>query len=179
MLDLFDITQTTADGGGIAQPVLLHVALGNGAGTAFDVAVKDYGTGSTAEHYAFVADVTGRLHVFDVSFDKLPFATPYGSPYPVDQHLMRVAELEFPKDPHDGQRTNVVDVETEGSYLYCALSRAGVGIVDISDPENPELCCVLDTPGLALGISFRTVSGQRQLIVGDSRCGIRVYNIGS
>ena len=83
------------------------------------------------------------------------------------------------KDPHDGQRTNLIDLELDGDWLYCALGRAGLGIVDVSQPPTtspPVLCAVLDTPGLALGIAIRTLAGgQKQVVVGDSRGGVRVY----
>jgi hypothetical protein len=46
-------------------------------------------------------------------------------------------------------------------------------------PPRFPLIAVLDTPGLDLGLAFRTfTAGQQsvtQMIVGDSRCGIRVY----
>jgi hypothetical protein len=87
--------------------------------------------------------------------------------------------LDFPKDPHDGHLPNVIEMEIQGDYLYCALSRGGIGIVNISDPTTPILCEVIATPGLALGLAFRTFPGGEadvtQLIVGDSLCGIRVY----
>jgi hypothetical protein len=81
----------------------------------------------------------------------------------------------FPKDPYDGHLPNVIDMEIEGDYLYCALARGGVAVVDISDPVDPHLCNILPTPGLAMGVAFRTVAGNPQMIVGDSRCGMRVY----
>jgi hypothetical protein len=189
MLVLFDITGT--GDGSFGQPDLLQVGVGSlgpaDGGNAFDVVTKAYGTGTARRTYAFVADVLGRLIVFNVSYDKLfPKATPPliqpppspTDPPPPDQILMPIKELPFPRDPYDGQFANCTDLAIDGNYLYCALGRAGVGVVDIANPTDPELCAVIDTPGLALGLVTRTVTvaGQpvTQLIVGDSRCGVRV-----
>jgi hypothetical protein len=90
--------------------------------------------------------------------------------------LTPTATLAFDRDPYDGSPPDVVDVVIEGDYAYLALSRSGVGVVDISDPLTPTLVVVLDTPGLAQGLALRRDSLDRpQLLVGDSRAGIRLY----
>jgi hypothetical protein len=87
------------------------------------------------------------------------------------------AVLKFPSDPYDGMRTNCLDLELDGNYLYCALGRAGVGVVDISNWKTPTLCKIVDTPGVVEGIAARTVGTppRKQMIVSDSRCGVRIY----
>jgi hypothetical protein len=180
-LALFDVTRT---GSTPSDPQLLKVAttqVGEStgdAGHAFTVVVATRGTGSTAHQYAFVGDIdVGRVLVYDVSYDQLFPAS--SVPYPTSDLQFPIAVLPLPRDPYDGAPTNVIALKiptTQPNYLYCALSRTGVGVVNITDPTNPQLCTILDTPGLALGLSFRMLAGNHeQMIVGDSRCGIRVY----
>jgi hypothetical protein len=170
MLVLLDVTGT-GDGVHFREPTVLRVALGTGQGNAFCVRTKIAGRRA----YAYVGDIQGRIAVFDVSGDKLlPLPTlPYAA-LPT-QFLAPLFELDLPRDPVDGLPANCVDMEIVGDYLYVALARLGLGILDISQPTRPQLIAVLDTPGLAMGLSQRTVPGGVQLIVGDSRCGIRVY----
>lgn len=163
-------------------PPILRVFLGPVGGGAFALKVKSYETQNGPRSYAFVADFSGSLLVYDVSASVLfaEAAVPPGSPYlptrtPV---LTSTATVNFDPDPYDGIRPDVVDIAIEGDYAYCALSRAGVGVVDISNPFNPVLITVLDTPGLAQGLALRRDSLNRpQLLVGDSRAGIRLYGI--
>jgi len=120
----------------------------------------------------------GEIWVFDVTGGNL---LPVPSvPYrPTTEFLAPTWKLHLPRDPYDGYAANCIDLEIVGDYLYCALGRHGVGIVDISDPGNPQLIDVMDTPGLALGLSQRSVLvgtvWEVQLIVGDSRGGLRIY----
>lgn len=179
MLVLLDVTET---GVSFAQPELLRVGLGGGQGHAWAVETKTYGTGPDARTYAFVGDVLGSILVFDVSYDQLfPAATaPYINPNDPEGNpiLERVGGLLFPVDPYDGHRANCVDLELDGDILYCALGNQGVGIVDVSVATDPALLAVIDTPGIVMGLALRTVGTSpsvRQLVVGDSLCGIRVY----
>jgi len=70
-------------------------------------------------------------------------------------------------------------MEVDGDFLYCALARGGVAVLDISRPSGAPLniqpFVILDTPGLAQGVAFRGTGVSRQLIVGDSRAGLRLY----
>lgn len=176
MLTLVDVT-STGDGVTFASPQVLRIALGNGVGNAFAVRTKTIGRNT----FAFVGDLTGKLMVFDVSGTKLfpapPF--PYVNPPGTPPFLPLLAEINFPEDPYDRIRANCIDIECVGEFLYCALSRNGVGIVDIHHPASPVLVDVMDTPGLVLGCSTRTVSSgsgtATQLIVGDAHCGVRIY----
>lgn len=178
MVDIFDVTALS---GGITDPPIQRIAIGTESpGHSFDVAVKSVGEGSGATHYLYVADVLGNLLVFDVSYSILfespsQASAPYLESTPFLTPIL-TASRRFPRDAHDGLLQNVIDVEIEGSILYCAMGRAGVALVDISEPTNPRLCSVIETPGMALGIAFRTVGSHRQMIIGDSRCGIRVYS---
>jgi hypothetical protein len=177
MLVLYDIT-TTGDGT-FGTPELLRVGIGTNPGHAFAVKTKTYGTGSTARTYAFVADITGSLYAFDVTGDKVFPKAPANKPYlPTSKVLLPVSMLVFPNDPYDGLRANCIDLELDGVYLYCALGRAGVGIVDVTDALHPQLCAVLDTPGIVEGLAIRIVGTSpphKQVIVCDSRCGFEVY----
>jgi hypothetical protein len=129
--------------------------------------------------YAFVSDGLSRLMVFDIS--ELQTVPPATLPYYGHNHfLIPVApDVIFPIDPYDGKPANVIDLalDKDNNYLYCALGRAGVAVVDVSNPLAPTLVSVLDTPGLVLGVTIRKLqNGDEQLVVGDSRCGIRVYH---
>ncbi len=184
ILLLYEVTDTA--GPSFVAPTLLRVALGPRVaptgeppgGHAWSVRAKTYGSGSSARTYAFVGDMRGRLVVFDVSGDQLfsspsPATTPYLPATPV---LSSVASFDFPPDPFDGLRPNITDIEIDANFAYCAVARAGVGIFDISDPLHPSLAELLDTPGLAMGITLRTDErGFRQMLVGDNNCGIRLY----
>lgn len=177
MLVLFDVTETGAPS--FLRPKLLRVFVGDDEGHSFALAIKTYGTGPSATTYAFVGDILGKLLVFDVSSSKIFPAAPPGPYLPGNSVLRLDAMLDFPKDPYDGWRANVIDLAVDGNFLYCALGRGGMGIVDITNPLSPFLCAVLDTPGLVLGLGLRTVGTPtnpvKQLIVGDSRCGVRLY----
>jgi hypothetical protein len=174
MIVIFKVNGT--GDGSFQAPQLWLIGLGSGLGDAFAVKVRKYQTDAGTKYYAFVGDITGRLLVFDIS--SLQYTPTATIPYLGANHILApvAPDLVFPKDPYDGFLPNVIDMYIEGDFLYCALARAGVAIVNIADPQNPVLCDIMDTPGLALGLTFRTLpSGARQMIVGDSRCGIRVY----
>jgi len=176
MLALVDVTQT--GNGTFGLPILSRVAFGMlqppalpQQGHAFSVAIKT----TSARAYAFVGDLLGKVEVIDVSGTKLRPApsTPY---LPTTSPLYAFAVIQLPRDPVDGLPTNCVDMEIVGNYLYCALARQGIGVIDISPlPNTPQLVAVIDTPGMVTGLSQRTVGGVTHLIVGDSRCGIRIY----
>ena len=69
-----------------------------------------------------------------------------------------------------------MDVELDGNFAYCALGRGGVAIVDILDPKVPFIVEILETSGVAEGITFRTdENGKRQMVVGDIHSGLRLY----
>jgi len=184
ILVLHDVTETA--GSDFAAPVLLRVALGPreapprepAGGLAWAVRTKSYGTGTEARVYAFVADARGRILVFDVSADQLyaspsPATVPYLPQTPI---LPTVATLDLPSEPFDGRRPNLVDLEIDGEYLYCAAARAGVAVIRISDPLRPVLVELLDTPGLAMGLALRTDEhGRTQMLAGDNNCGLRLY----
>jgi hypothetical protein len=193
MVVFYDVTET---GASFQPPQLLKVALGpapistpDDYGLAWVVTTKTYGSGPDAKTYAFVGDLMGRLLVFDVSYDQLfPDATqPYiaslsGSEAIPNPFLLPVAVFNFPVDPYDGLRPNCPDLEVDGNYLYAALGRAGVGVLDVTTAAyatSPSLSnfTLVDTPGFTTGIMFRTdpTSQARQMIVGDVQCGVRLY----
>jgi hypothetical protein len=185
MLVIFQVTDTGAPSGapptvGPPTPQLWRIALGNGPGNAFCVRTQTYLSPEGVKTiYAFLGEGTGRLIVFDLS--ELQTVLPATLPYYGNNHFIisAIPDLVFPKDPYDGHPANVTDLalDKDTNFLYCALGRAGVAIVDVSDPLNPVLIEILDTPGLALGVTIRKLpNGDKQLVVGDSRCGIRVYH---
>jgi hypothetical protein len=191
LIDVFDVTNT-GDGTTFAIPQLLRVALGDEQGNAFSVRVKSYVIGGVTKIYAFVANAwsavasgtvpVSRVLVFNMTELQTDSPPPPGTPYiTFGQFITPVAhggvtvDVRFPIDPYDGQPANVVDLAIDGNYLYCALARTGVGVVDITDPENPMVCDILDTPGVVEALTVRPLATGHQLIVGDSRCGVRVY----
>ena len=171
-LVIYDVTETAPPA--FQEPVLLRVGTGGGGdGEAFAVRGKLYP--SSGKTFAFVADLSGKLLVFDVSWSELypPASDPYLPQTPV---LQPVATLLFPVDPYDGLRPNCMDVELDGNFAYCALGRGGVAIVDILDPKVPFIVEILETSGVAEGITFRTdENGKRQMVVGDIHSGLRLY----
>lgn len=182
MLVIFNVTETGRPRSSSLSPpppAVWRIALGYGQGNAFCVKTQRYTSQEGVDAlYAFVGDGTGRLIVFDIS--ELHTVPPATLPYYGNNHFLIPVcpDLVFPKDPYDGHAANVTDLalDTDTNYLYCALSRAGVGIVDVSNPSSPTLVAVIDTPGLALGVTIRKLeSGDKVLVVGDSRCGLRVY----
>jgi len=182
MLILMDVTKTgqVTGAGAFGRPKVLRVALGSipNAPAPQGHAISVCTMASGPSTYAFVGDIMGMIWVFDVTGSKL-LPAPTGAYLPGNQPLKPVARIPLPRDPYDGYAANCIDLLIVDKFLYCALGRQGIGVVDISNPLAPVLLDVMDTPGLALGLTRRIVStpqGQRnQLIVGDSRCGIRVY----
>ncbi|MBI5364878.1 MAG: hypothetical protein HZA53_17000 [Planctomycetes bacterium] len=187
MLVFYDVTDTLAS---FAPPTLLRIALGPGPivpgdsteGHFWAVETRTYGSGTAERTMAFAADLLGRMVVFDVSTDRLwPAArTPYlpdpSTGLPATPLLAPHAAVDFPIDAVDGLRQSCVDLVLDRNFVYCAVGRAGVGVVDVTNPAQPQVVMMLDTPGLALGVALRRLAnGTEQLLVGDSRCGLRVY----
>lgn len=199
-LVVYDITNSA--GPTFASPQLLRVALGplpigmNDAtpGLFWGVDVKTYppqSEGGEAKCYAFVADLFGRVQVFDVSPSQLfpavtlpyllyvpPPATPPPPSAPILTPITAATVL-FKSEPADGLAPNCVDLEIDGNYAYVALAKGGVAVIDIhADPgiTPPQIVDVIDTPGIAFGVAFRRVAGvATHLLVSDSRCGVRLY----
>lgn len=67
----------------------------------------------------------------------------------------------------------VNDLKVVGERAYLVLGRAGLVIVDVSQPETPEKIGAFDTAGHASGIA---VSGQ-YAFVADGRAGLRIIDI--
>jgi hypothetical protein len=175
---MFDVTKT-GNGIDFAVPALLLVAAGevNSTGNAWSVAVKTYNGTSI---YAFVADATGSLIVFDISVVRN--ATPPSGTYITNATVLgpatsggSVVKVAFPKDPYDGKPDNAIDIAIDNNYLYCALARGGFAIIDITNPLAPSVCDIIDTPGIVESLTVRSLAGGDQLIVNDSRCGVRLY----
>lgn len=116
--------------------------------------------------YAFVVDFAHGLDVLDVSDPEAPEL---------------VGGWSSPVHPFDLERSNVLDLELErtgeGLDVYLAAGRLGLVRLDASDPRRFELPVreVVDTPGWAVGLCLRRVDGERVLLVGDQRAGLREY----
>jgi hypothetical protein len=156
------------------------------ASHAFAVRTKTYGTGPTARTYAFVADLLGRILVYDVSYDKLVQQSPATQvPYHAGKPLLFPTLVHrIPNGPVDGWRPNCTDVEIDNDVLYCATGRDGVTLLDITwtniTPTAPGLpvAAVINTP-FAAALELRTSALQRrQMWVGATRCGPRLYGRG-
>lgn len=182
----YDVTDVPGNSNGLSNspPALLRVAVGPEVSHAFAVRAKTYTDGKT---FVFLGDLLGRVFIIDVSGDVLfPAApAPYRSPTctPNCTPILNVLSgagnsFEFSQDVVDGRRPNLLDLEIDGDELYCALGRAGIAVLDISRNLGtfqliPIAC--LDTPGLAQGLALRGAGSGRQLLVGDSRSGMRLY----
>jgi hypothetical protein len=152
-------------------------------GHAWAVKVKTYTSPSpfAGRSFAFVADLLGRLLVFEVSGSELfpgaisPYLPLINNPT-TNKFLPLAGSLTFPTDPSDLMNTNCIDLELDGNYLYCSLGRIGIGIVDVTTPPSPSLSAVIDTPGIAEGLAMRKDEfNHDQLVVGDTRGGMRLY----
>jgi len=172
MIVLYDVTDPNLVS---PPPHMRRIGIVPGAvGRAWSIATKSDGTNA----YAFVMDLAATLYVFDVSGSELygPLQNPSAPVTDPSNALTPIAILPFPPNPYDGLRDTGVDVAVEGNFLYVALGRGGVGIVNISNPGNPTHHSVrLETPGLAEGVSIHPVNGSPALFVGDTRAGMRVY----
>ncbi|MEE2658267.1 MAG: FlgD immunoglobulin-like domain containing protein [Candidatus Latescibacterota bacterium] len=110
-------------------------------------------------NYAFMGDFdSSRLHVIDIS-------------HPGDMHL--VAEVDI------GQ-SDVLDVKIAGDLAVLGMqgssSDAGLAIVDISDPADPELLSVLSRRGW-FGVHNLFVYEQHVYLAHSASLGITVVNI--
>ncbi|MBL8861265.1 MAG: hypothetical protein JNK02_04555, partial [Planctomycetes bacterium] len=165
---------------------------------AFALRTKEYPQpGGTARTLAFVADLLGRVLVYDVSWDRLKPAagsgfTPMPSPGDGSQPLLFPGRIHrFVASPVDGWRPNCTDLEIDEHVLYCATVRDGVQLLEIG-PGMPSLSAppqapaeglpvygVLDTAGMATGLALRRPSALNrqmdQLLVGDNRAGLLVF----
>ncbi|PJB00275.1 MAG: hypothetical protein CO127_08780 [Ignavibacteria bacterium CG_4_9_14_3_um_filter_36_18] len=67
----------------------------------------------------------------------------------------------------------VYDIQLINNYVYAALGKAGVTIIDITDPLNPQTITVFDTPGFANQIRADT----NKLFIADGPAGMAVWDI--
>jgi hypothetical protein len=82
----------------------------------------------------------------------------------------------------------VRDVVVAGDRAYVAAGTAGLAVVDVSDPERPELGALVDTPGEAMGVAAsdaadaparRTTGVPGDYVyLADGTDGVRVYDAG-
>jgi hypothetical protein len=170
MVVFYDVTDVDAN----TPPTLLRLAFGPAGtqGNAFAMTVQEV-DGRTC---AYVADVGGRLLVFDVSGDVL-YPVPSNPEQPATG-LAPSAVWTCPVNTYDGFRDNVLDVAIVPPHAYLATGRRGLTILDVaSNPHEPheiEASPIL-TPGLALGLILRQTDASTTLVVGDSRGGLRLY----
>ncbi len=191
LVDVFDATNVppAQPGGALSQPTLVRVGIPpsnctvqpacvncNGVcnfnGTAWCVRVETLQVNGQTRTYAFVGDINARLMVFDVSYDQLfpSVSDIYAS------RLTPVGSVCLPINPWDNQRDNLIDLELDGSYAYCALGRGGVGVINILDPANPSIVDIVDTPGQVEGIVKRVdPQGHHQILAGDISGGLHLF----
>ena len=65
------------------------------------------------------------------------------------------------------------DVTVAGAYAYAAAGKAGLQVVDVSDPANPVAVTNLDTPGEALGVT----TADDYVYVADGSSGLQVVDL--
>ncbi len=197
----YDVTNLSSDQMGFTTqtlPPLLAAGLGppitasedrNASSHAFALRTQQYATPAGPRTFAYVADLLGRVLVYDVSWDKLQPPAPVTNPLPGttggEVLLALHASHSFRPDPYDGLRPNCTDVEIDQGILYCATVRGGVHLLEIHAPppvDAQELPTFgfLDTPGVATGIVIRHTEPLNpltdQMLVGDNRCGLRIYS---
>jgi hypothetical protein len=162
-LALYDVTGA-ADG--VVR--LVGIARGlepDGLAVALDVAALG------ERHYAFVADLTHGVLVVDVTNPEAP---------------VHVADWRTPVHPFDGRREHVIDLAVErlGPSLDVWLACGRLGLVRLAATiaEDGALQLVerqrIETPGFAEGVfvvADRAGAGGRRVLVGDQKCGLRVY----
>lgn len=203
LISLFDVTETMS--AAFAEPELLRVGIpqlpAGETGSMWACSSKNFPSSQrrpAGTTYLYAADLSGKLWVFDVSPAvngigplRPRASTPYlpangpGLPVLPSTPILRpVAVVDFGvlfPDAVDAHGPNCVDVEIIDQFAYCALGRAGVAVVQIQDTVTsaymtPLVVCVLETPGIAVGLAQRVdENGNDQLLVGDERCGIRLY----
>jgi hypothetical protein len=66
-----------------------------------------------------------------------------------------------------------IQVAVSGTYLYVADDNAGLQVIDVTDPENPEIVGVVDTPGAAYDV---VISGNHAYVA-DHGAGLQVIDI--
>jgi hypothetical protein len=169
MVVLYDVTDVDEQ----TPPTLLRLAFGPEGTQGNAMAVR---TATIAGRtYALVADLGGRLLVFDVSGDVL-FPAP-ANPSQPSTALGTLSSWTCPLSAFDGYREDAIDVEVELPHAYLATGRRGVTVLDVGtnilQPHEIGASPIL-TPGLAEGVVLRKVDGQSTLIVGDARAGLRL-----
>jgi hypothetical protein len=122
--------------------------------------------------WAAMADIGGAVHIYDIT-DILKS----GHPAPL------VASWYTPVSPLDGTHEIAVDIEIQREQFstgpaqitaYVSMFRGGIAVLDLSSPANPVSIEIMDTPGLAEGLSFDRADGRPRLLVGDREGGVRV-----
>jgi hypothetical protein len=76
----------------------------------------------------------------------------------------------------DGATLAILDTTTLPAELYPQNVIDWIEMSDVpSNPTSITLVALLDTPGMAQGIELRGAVADRQLCIGDSRSGMRLY----
>ncbi len=69
------------------------------------------------------------------------------------------------------------DVTVAGGYAYTAAGKAGLQVVDVSDPANPLVIANLPTPGQALGVTVADGPADGHVYVADGSSGLQVVDV--
>jgi hypothetical protein len=107
--------------------------------------------------------LSGQLNVFDVT-------------HPERSH--HISTWTAPANPYSARPEPMLDlaVDEETATAFVAAGRAGVGVLDLSDPLSPRMMQAIDTPGWAVGICFDERNGRARVAVGDQKGGLRVFS---
>lgn len=161
--------------------------------SAVAVHIETLGSGTNERSYAFVADLNGRVWLFDLS---TLFIT--GNPADPANGLTPILPATWPPvsnppptafNDWDGGMNNIEDIEVEvvssdKAYVYAANGQGGLAVityVGFDDPNGPMPVWVdpvnqVDTPGDCRGVEFRTCgSGTKTLVVSDYTGGLRIF----
>ncbi|MCB9913916.1 MAG: hypothetical protein H6828_02060 [Planctomycetes bacterium] len=144
-----------------APPAVCPPLLGGGrAGHATCAAVAHV----AGRVFAAVGDLGGSVQLFDVT-----------SP----RHALRLPAWRVPASVYDGRPDAVLDLafvgEGDATELLVAAGRAGLLRLTLDAASGLALAERLDTPGWAVGLAVAPVDGAWRVLVGDQKCGGRLY----
>jgi len=176
---IYDVTDVDAQ----HPPVLARLAFGPRTpfGNALAVRVAEI-DGRT---WLFAGDLSGAVHVYDVSTEVLVDAAPV-DPTDPSTALEPSTSWYAPPDAFDGDPANVTDVELDFDtnpaqpVVVVANARRGIAVLDVvasgTDIALSEsVGSPIDTPGIVSGLIPIRKDGALWFGVGDARAGLRVY----
>jgi hypothetical protein len=100
----------------------------------------------------------------------------YGYQYMNTLKIINISDPAHPSEAGSISISSVADLYARGNYVYLACQNLGLKIVDASNPGNPQVVGTCDTPGLASGITMRTIDSTH-VYIADGSAGIQIIDI--